>query len=316
MEISKLSERGSIVRYGAWHGIEVSESRFAAGLAIGEHTHRTGYMSFTLAGSVVDTIAVDEAIAAPGYSCYVPPGTPHANVFGRSGARCLLVELDTPVLRWLEGLGSDVAMPRSGFGGPWTWHGMSLYRALRHGSATSLDYEEFIHRSFERSARTVAGRSKAPAWLARVREHLDATLERPPSLAVLARDADVHPMHLIRVFRTHTGCSPGEYVQTRRIAHACRLLLDTDLALTHVALQLGYHDQSHFSRAFKSRVGVPPGAFRCRDGSRHSRIAHNSGRRPLDPLFGHVGQSIWRLADNRREVARTAGTDGGDHSWR
>ncbi|HVT39250.1 MAG TPA: helix-turn-helix transcriptional regulator, partial [Gemmatimonadaceae bacterium] len=74
------------------------------------------------------------------------------------------------------------------------------------------------------------------------------------------------PMHLIRVFRVQSGCSPGEYVQTRRIARACRLLLDTELPLARIALHLGYHDQSHFSRAFKSRVGLAPGAYRAKKG--------------------------------------------------
>ncbi len=74
-------------------------------------------------------------------------------------------------------------------------------------------------------------------------------------------------MHLNRDFRTHVGCSPGEFVQTRRIAHACALLLDSELPLTRIALHLGYHDQSHFNRAFKCRVGIPPGAYRNGEGS-------------------------------------------------
>jgi AraC family transcriptional regulator len=262
---SKLSASGNTLRYGAAHGVAVTESRFAPGLAIGEHTHPTGYMSFTLAGSVVDTIAVREAIAMPGYSCYVPPETPHANVFGAAGARCLLVEIDTAALEFLEDVGSDVATPWCGFGGTSAWRGLTLYRVLRHDAATSLDFEEFVHRAFERRPAGVVRRPKPPAWLSRVRERLDAELRRPPSLALLARDADVHPMHLIRVFRAHGGCSPGEYVQTRRIALACRLLLDTTFPLARLALHLGYCDQSHFSRAFKARVGLAPGAYRARN---------------------------------------------------
>jgi AraC family transcriptional regulator len=260
---STLSACGNTVRYSAAHGVVVTESRFAPGLAIAEHTHLTGYMSFTLAGSVVDTIAVREAVARPGYSCYVPPDTPHANVFGASGARCLLVEIDAPVLERLDDVGSDIATPWSAFGGASAWRGLALYRVLRRDAATSLDVEEFVHRMFERRPSPVVRRTKPPAWLSRVRERLDTQLERPPSLAMLARDADVHPMHLIRVFRTHSGCTPGEYIQTRRIARACGLLLDTELPLARVAVHLGYHDQSHFTRTFSARVGLAPGAYRA-----------------------------------------------------
>ncbi|HVT39940.1 MAG TPA: hypothetical protein VHE78_12895, partial [Gemmatimonadaceae bacterium] len=184
---STLSAHGNTLRYGAAHGVAITESRFAPGLAIEEHTHHTGYMSFTLAGSVVDTIAVREALAAPGYSCYVPPETPHANVFGPSGARCLLVEIDASALRFLDDVGSDVAAPWSAFGGASTWRGLALYRALRHDAPTSLDFEEFIHRAFERRPAVVAKCPNPPPWLSRIREHLDTELERPPSLAVLAQ---------------------------------------------------------------------------------------------------------------------------------
>lgn len=47
----------------------------------------------------------------------------------------------------------------------------------------------------------------------------------------------------------------------RRIAAAKRLL-STDLALTEVADQTGFVDQSHLTNRFKAVVGVTPGAFR------------------------------------------------------
>lgn len=274
-----LSARGQTVRYGAAHGVTVAESHFAPGLSIAEHTHTTGYACFTLTGSVVDTIAVREAVAAPGYSCYVPPQTPHANVFGPSGARCLLLELDATAGTFLREAGFDTATPWNGFGGENAWHALVFYRMLRQGAVSSLDFEELVIRAFERHPTTVAKRPRPPAWLSRVREMLDGELKRPPSLAVLAREADVHPMHLVRAFRAYGGCSPGAYVQTRRIAHACRLLLDSVLPLAHLALHLGYHDQSHFTRAFKARVGLTPGAYRA------TGLAHRGHPRRTAPTL-------------------------------
>lgn len=241
----------------------MSESRFAASVTVHEHWHATGYACITLAGSVVDTIASRDLPAAAGYTCYVPPFTPHANVFGPAGARCLLFEIDGPALEWLGETGSDTMRPWSGFGGPAAWGGFLLYRVLRAGAATSLDVEAFLLSAFERRPASPPKASRVPRWLGRVRERLECELRRPPSLAALAREADVHPMHLVRAFRVHRGCSPGEYVQTRRIAHACRLLVDTQIPLARLGLELGYHDQSHFTRAFTARLGVPPGAYRA-----------------------------------------------------
>ena len=44
------------------------------------------------------------------------------------------------------------------------------------------------------------------------------------------------------------------------------LLATTDLPLTEIALTTGFSDQSHFSRRFHEIVGMPPGAFRGREG--------------------------------------------------
>jgi AraC family transcriptional regulator len=260
---AKLSARGITVPYAQSLGMSVKEGRFSAGLAIDRHTHGTGYLCWTLAGSALDTIDKRDYDAAPGYAYYVPPQTPHANVFGTAGARCLLIELDAPALEFLDDARLDSRNPWARFGGESVWNGLAMYARLRCGTASSLDVEELVLRAFDRRPMAVAKRVNPPAWLSRTREMLEVALERPPRLATLAREADVHPIHLARAFRTYIGCSPGEYVQSRRIAQACRLLLDSKIPLARIALGLGYYDQSHLTRAFTSRVGVSPGTYRA-----------------------------------------------------
>ena len=263
MAQTTLSARADKIPYTSAHGVSVCEASFSPRLAVHEHWHANGYACITLAGSVMDTIAARQSPAQAGYSCYVPPFTPHANVFGPAGARCLLFEIEGRALEWFGEAGVDTVRPWTGFGGAGAWRGFLLYRMLRAGTATTLDVETFLLTAFERRPAPPPKTSRAPPWLGRVRETLECALRRPPSLATLAREADVHPMHMVRVFRAHRGCSPGEYVQTRRIARACRLLVDTDIPLVRLGLELGYHDQSHFTRAFKARLGLPPGAYRA-----------------------------------------------------
>jgi AraC family transcriptional regulator len=282
-----LSEGAIATPYGASRGLSVAESEFAPNRVIGEHTHRTGYLSFTLSGSVLDSLDTRHTAAAPGYACYVPAETPHANTFGSRGARCLLIELDNNALVDLREAGLDVLTPWSGFGGAAPWRAFKFYRALRNGAAVSLDVEEVVHTSFERRPVVRLRTSPRALWLARVRDMLEAALRRPPSIGELAREADVHPMHLIRAFRMRFGCSPGEYVQTRRIARACRLLLETHLPLARVALKLGFHDQSHFTRAFSARVGVAPGQY---------RLGRSGDRQPLN---APAVQTVQRHSDSR-----------------
>ncbi|WP_345774966.1 helix-turn-helix domain-containing protein [Sinorhizobium prairiense] len=40
------------------------------------------------------------------------------------------------------------------------------------------------------------------------------------------------------------------------------MLLESDAALSEVAISCGFSDQSHFTRVFSSIVGTTPGAWR------------------------------------------------------
>jgi AraC family transcriptional regulator of arabinose operon len=48
-----------------------------------------------------------------------------------------------------------------------------------------------------------------------------------------------------------------------RLRHAARLLEVTDLTVERVAAASGFPSPFHFSRVFRERYGVPPGAYRA-----------------------------------------------------
>lgn len=53
-----------------------------------------------------------------------------------------------------------------------------------------------------------------------------------------------------------------EVLDQTRFDAASELLQDPDIKVTDVALQLGYSDSAHFSRAFKRVAGVNPRVYR------------------------------------------------------
>lgn len=65
------------------------------------------------------------------------------------------------------------------------------------------------------------------------------------------------------VFRSQVGMSPYRYVCSTRIRHAQDLLRQGRPASV-VAGEVGFFDQSHFSRHFKSHCGMTPGEFAAR----------------------------------------------------
>ena len=71
---------------------------------------------------------------------------------------------------------------------------------------------------------------------------------------------------LIRASRQETGLTPHAFLTDRRVRAAVRQLSAGD-APVDVAMACGFCDQSHLNRAFKARIGVPPGAFRRSPGA-------------------------------------------------
>jgi transcriptional regulator GlxA family with amidase domain len=87
---------------------------------------------------------------------------------------------------------------------------------------------------------------------------------RSPSIAELARAAGASPRQLHRAFRSALDCGPAEAVRLIRLDRAAFLLSDTSLDVQEIAGRLGFKNQFHFSRAFKSAFGHSPSDFRAR----------------------------------------------------
>ncbi|MEU8890025.1 AraC family transcriptional regulator [Streptomyces sp. NPDC048442] len=93
-----------------------------------------------------------------------------------------------------------------------------------------------------------------------LRELLDARLHEGITLDEAARLVHAHPTHLVRAFSGAYGIAPHQYLMSRRIDHARRLLLDGRPA-GEVATAVGFYDQSHLTRHFKKVVGTTPGRY-------------------------------------------------------
>ncbi|MFI6149638.1 AraC family transcriptional regulator [Streptomyces sp. NPDC051109] len=95
-----------------------------------------------------------------------------------------------------------------------------------------------------------------------LRELLDERVVAGISLLEAAGQIQAHPAHLVRSFSTAFGIAPHQYLISRRVALARRLLLDGRPA-AEVAVESGFHDQPHFTRHFKRVVGTTPGRYAC-----------------------------------------------------
>jgi len=74
----------------------------------------------------------------------------------------------------------------------------------------------------------------------------------------LARELGVTSRHLRRAMHDELGVSPVELAQSKRLALAKRLLHDTRMPVTEVALAAGFGSLRRFNAAFRARFGRPP----------------------------------------------------------
>lgn len=77
------------------------------------------------------------------------------------------------------------------------------------------------------------------------------------SLEELADHSGLSPYHFLREFRKQYGMPPHTYQLQQRINEAKRLLAN-GTPIADAALQVGFADQNHFTRKFKTLVGTTP----------------------------------------------------------
>src|SRR5690554_2287189 len=92
-----------------------------------------------------------------------------------------------------------------------------------------------------------------------------------PSVAGLAERIKVSDRHLRRLFETHFGVSPLQYLRTRRLHAAKQLLTDTRLAVGAVAAASGFGSLRRFNAAFTGHYRMTPTRLR------HERAAGAEG---------------------------------------
>jgi AraC family transcriptional regulator len=98
--------------------------------------------------------------------------------------------------------------------------------------------------------------------LTQVTEFMHDNLSRCIRLSQLASLAGLSASQFGRAFKVSTGITPHKWHLAARIEYAKRMLADREKRLVDIALEAGFSEQSHFTRAFTSANGVSPNAWR------------------------------------------------------
>lgn len=93
-------------------------------------------------------------------------------------------------------------------------------------------------------------------------KYIEDHLAEQLSLAELAGLVQLSPYHFARAFKQSFGMPPHRYHTLRRIERAKVMLSRPGLSITSIALELGFSDNSSFTRAFRRCSGWTPICFR------------------------------------------------------
>ncbi|MBB3395340.1 GlxA family transcriptional regulator [Rhizobium sp. BK060] len=95
-----------------------------------------------------------------------------------------------------------------------------------------------------------------------VLEKMEETIELPLDRTAMARIAGVTPRHLDRLFAAHLGSTFLDQYRRIRLQHARRLLEQSPLSISEIAIATGFSSGAHFSRAYRNLYGIAPSETR------------------------------------------------------
>ncbi|PCI47262.1 MAG: AraC family transcriptional regulator [Alphaproteobacteria bacterium] len=98
--------------------------------------------------------------------------------------------------------------------------------------------------------------------LQRVIEFITANVTRNISLIELADEACLSPYHFARAFKISTGMTPHQFVMSKKLDLAKKLIASHNYSISEIAFRTGFSNQSHFIKAFKRTTGLTPGKYR------------------------------------------------------
>jgi AraC family transcriptional regulator len=139
--------------------------------------------------------------------------------------------------------------------------GLSIGSIFLESVGTALAAHLLTHHATKRVVAKERGNSMPRHLMSRAIEFIRENLGKNLSLAEISAVVDMSPYHFCRLFKRGTGFSPHQYVRVEKINRARHLLKEHQLSLVEIANELGFSDQSHFTRTFRAVVGVTPSRY-------------------------------------------------------
>ncbi|MBI5748693.1 MAG: helix-turn-helix transcriptional regulator [Nitrospinae bacterium] len=92
-------------------------------------------------------------------------------------------------------------------------------------------------------------------------DFIEANISADIRLEDLSALVNLSPYHFAREFKRSVGLSPHQYILSRRVELARKLLDKNKQSIADAAYELGFADQSHLTRVFKLHFDITPAEY-------------------------------------------------------
>lgn len=224
------------------------------GSSIRNHTHKYHELVYCIEGNGTVQIENNKSEFSTGNYYITAAGTVHTEANFET-TRIIYFYFDAPREYITEGNFTD-------------YHGsvLSCVKQLQRESETERTYKDMMVESLITRILIEARRSseidqpKDP--MASVLRYVDENIEQEIDFRRLAEQQHYSFDRFRHIFKDRTGLSPHQYVIRARIEKAKFLLkLNPDASLTEVSFSCGFSSSSHFTKAFRSTVGITPSEY-------------------------------------------------------
>lgn len=239
------------------------------------HAHEEISLGLVLSGAIDLRTSSRRGIATAGSFVLVNAQEAHSGTpAAQDGWTCRTIHLNPAIVGSVAEELKTYGRPSNvGFRGP-TFEDPCAARGLLDVHILSESFGSALHRQSRLIALiarllvqhageglTLPRTSDEPTAVRRARDFLDQNLSDKVLLDDLAVIAGIPRFRLLRAFQKEIGMSPHAWQLQARVRTGHRMLRSHE-ALADIAAILGFADQAHFTRVYKSVMGMTPGQYR------------------------------------------------------
>ena len=139
---------------------------------------------------------------------------------------------------------------------------------VRHSGESSFHLIGHLYLFFDyliqstRSATPIGSSKMSDFYIKEAISYIEQNFQNNITIEDIASVCGINRSYFGKLFHKFMGKSPQEFLISYRMVKATELLKLTSLSIADVGSAVGYENQLHFSRAFKSVYGISPRTWR------------------------------------------------------